>query len=107
MSAMGVLRHGKRLRGTPLDPFGRTEERRQERALIVQFEKLIDEMLNLLTPENHDTAVELAKVPMNIRGYGPVKEANIEKANAQQAELLARLRGQEQFKTVAVIRPAS
>lgn len=106
LSAMGLLKHGKALRGTPLDPFGRNEERRSERALIKQYEKLIDEMLNHLKPENFDTAVALAEVPMSIRGYGPVKEKNLHEARIMQAELLARLRGHE-IRPISVIRPAS
>ncbi|SEM47241.1 indolepyruvate ferredoxin oxidoreductase [Loktanella fryxellensis] len=82
----------KVLRGTPLDPFGRTEERRMERALIAQYEADMDEVLQRLTPTNRETCVALAALPETIRGFGPVKATNAEKAAARRAVLLAELR---------------
>ena len=69
-----MLARLKRLRGTPLDLFGYTAERRAERQLIADYEALIDELLRGLTPDNHATAVELASIPERIRGFGQVKE---------------------------------
>jgi indolepyruvate ferredoxin oxidoreductase len=80
----------KFLRGTAFDPFGRTDERKQERALIGEYERLVGALLADLTPANHGLAVELASVPDDIRGYGHVKQAHLEKAKRKQAELLAR-----------------
>ena len=84
----------KRLRGTPLDPFGRTAERRMERALIAQYERDMEEVIRL-APGNLDAAVALAELPLQIRGFGPVKAANAEKAAARRGELLAALRAGE------------
>ncbi|HYF60320.1 MAG TPA: indolepyruvate ferredoxin oxidoreductase family protein [Burkholderiaceae bacterium] len=93
LHAMRVLARLKRLRGTPFDPFGRTEERRTERALIVEYEALVDEILARLDAGNHAQAVSLAKVVEQIRGFGPVKERNLEKGREAWAQGLARWRG--------------
>ncbi|WP_159709957.1 indolepyruvate ferredoxin oxidoreductase family protein [Geminicoccus flavidas] len=90
--AFRLLRHGKALRFTAFDPFGRTEERRTERALIGQYEALVEELLAGLTPANHALAEELAAIPSRIRGFGHVKERNLRTAKAREAELLARFR---------------
>ena len=87
-----LLRHGKALRGTPLDPFGRTAERRMERALIAEFEADMAEVLPKVTPATLPVARELAELPLTIRGYGPVKEANARKAAARRLALLQALR---------------
>ena len=79
----------KRLRGTPLDPFGRTEERRMERALITEYERDMDAVLPKLTPETRDAILALAELPLQIRGFGPVKAANQQKAAKRREELLA------------------
>jgi indolepyruvate ferredoxin oxidoreductase len=82
----------KGLRGTPLDPFGRTEERRMERALIKQYEADMAEVLPKVTPATHGIAVALAELPLKIRGYGPVKQANEAKAAKEREALLASFR---------------
>jgi len=87
-----VLARMKRLRGTPFDPFGRTDERKMERALIKQFETDMDEILKRLTPEKMEIAVALAELPQSIRGFGPVKQANEVKVAKQREALLAQLR---------------
>jgi indolepyruvate ferredoxin oxidoreductase len=92
--ALRVLARLKRLRGTALDPFGRTAERKMERRLIRDYEALLDEILQKLAPENHARAVELARLPEQIRGFGHVKEANVQRAKAREAELLAAFRGE-------------
>jgi indolepyruvate ferredoxin oxidoreductase len=86
-----VLRHGKILRGTPLDPFGRQAERREERGMIGDYEADLAQALAGLTVANLDTVVALASLPDKVRGYGPVKAANMAKARASRADLLARL----------------
>ena len=63
-----------------------------ERALIKQYEADMAEVLQVLTPDNHDTAVALAALPLDIRGFGPVKEANERKAAKQREALLSQLR---------------
>ena len=85
----GVLKRFKVLRGTPLDPFGRTEERRMERRLIAEFEGLVRDLATTLTGENYGRAVELAKLPEEVRGFGHVKMANVERYEAKKAALLA------------------
>jgi len=92
MRAFALLAKLKFLRGTPLDPFGRSEERRTERRLIEEYEAMLDELIVGLSPENHALAVELAGIPEQIRGYGHIKQANLTAARARQQELLAAFR---------------
>ncbi|MGD9617574.1 MAG: indolepyruvate ferredoxin oxidoreductase family protein [Alphaproteobacteria bacterium] len=87
-----MLARMRRLRGTAFDIFGRTAERRAERHLIVAYETVLDEIERGLSPENHPVAVELARLPLDIRGFGHVKEANLTRAKAKEADLLARFR---------------
>ncbi|MBV8119748.1 MAG: indolepyruvate ferredoxin oxidoreductase family protein [Alphaproteobacteria bacterium] len=87
-----VLARLRRLRGTPFDVFGRSEERRAERRLIAEYEAVIDEIIDRLSTANHLTAVELAAVPLEIRGFGHIKEASIACAKTKEADLLNRLR---------------
>ncbi|GGO52033.1 indolepyruvate ferredoxin oxidoreductase [Roseovarius pacificus] len=82
----------KRLRGTPLDPFGYTAERKMERALIRQYERDMAEVLPKLDDATHDAVVALAGLPLQIRGFGPVKQANEAKAAKRREELLAVIR---------------
>ena len=82
----------KRLRGTALDPFGRTAERRMERALIAQYEADMAEALPLADERTHDAIVALAGLPLQIRGFGPVKAANERKATKRREELLSVIR---------------
>ena len=83
----------KFLRGTAFDPFGRTEERRTERALIQQYRASVEALLARLSKERLDTAVEIARLPLEIRGFGHVKAANLEKVQAKWAALEAGGRG--------------
>jgi len=92
MSAFRVLAKMKGLRGTALDIFGRTEDRRLERQLITDYEALIDEILPHLAAHNHAIAVELAAIPEHIRGYGHVKQRHLKIAKAKEAELVAKYR---------------
>jgi indolepyruvate ferredoxin oxidoreductase len=104
MGAFGLLAKLRFLRGTPLDVFGRTHERRVERALIGEYEALVDELLGKLAADNLAIAVALASLPEEIRGFGHVKARNLEAARAKWTELLARFRGQQ---TAQVIRMPS
>ena len=88
----GFLARLKVLRGTPLDVFGNTPERRTERALIGEYRASIEEALAVLSADTHATAVELARVPERIRGFGHVKERNLAEARASWQTLAARLR---------------
>ncbi|SMC45435.1 indolepyruvate ferredoxin oxidoreductase family protein [Primorskyibacter flagellatus] len=82
----------KGLRGTPLDPFGYTAERKMERALIAQYQADMDEVEKHLSADTMDVAVALAELPLQINGFGPVKMANETKAAKRREELLAMLR---------------
>jgi indolepyruvate ferredoxin oxidoreductase len=90
MRAFRLLAAFKGLRGTALDIFGRTEERKIERALIVEYAATVEELLGKLTPANHALAVEIASIPEMIRGYGHVKMRHLKQAQKQRAELLAK-----------------
>lgn len=92
MGAFKLLARFKGLRGTALDPFGRTEERRQERRLVADYLALIEEFSTSLTAENLSFAIDLARVPEMIRGYGHVKERNMHEAHVRQTALLVNYR---------------
>jgi indolepyruvate ferredoxin oxidoreductase len=79
----------RRLRGTALDIFGRTEERRTERRLIAEYEAAIAGLLPRLEAGNLPQAVEIASIPEQIRGFGHVKERHLKAALARQSELLS------------------
>ncbi|WP_170427811.1 indolepyruvate ferredoxin oxidoreductase family protein [Ruegeria arenilitoris] len=92
-----VLARLKVLRGTPLDIFGYSAERRMERSLIKQYERDIKEVTPLVTPQTRDAVIALAELPLDIRGFGPVLRANEAKAAKRREELLTVIRngGQE------------
>jgi len=92
LGAFRVLARLKGLRGTSFDIFGRTEERRAERQAIVDYEAQLNEIVVGLTAANHPTAVELAALPLEIRGFGHVKEANRQRAAAKAESLITRFR---------------
>jgi indolepyruvate ferredoxin oxidoreductase len=88
MPAFKLLAKMKVLRGTPLDIFGRSAERKMERKLIDEYEATVKTLLNSLTPDNHALAVEIASIPDAIRGYGHIKDKAIAEAKAKEATLL-------------------
>ena len=88
-SPLRVLARAKVLRGTPLDPFGWMAARRQERELIAWYRELVDSLLAGLNAQTFATAVEVAEVAREIRGYEGVKAASVERAKAWVAERLA------------------
>lgn len=88
--AMGVLAGMKGLRGTALDPFGRTEERKTERALIVEYRQCIETLLKDLSADKLALAVEIASIPEEVRGYGHVKERNLAAARTKWQGLMQR-----------------
>ena len=92
LPAFRALAKLKFLRGTALDPFGRSRERRTERKLIEDYQATLDEVLARLTPENHHLAVGLAVIPEKIRGFGYVKERHLAAARADEAALLEQFR---------------
>jgi indolepyruvate ferredoxin oxidoreductase len=89
---LAVLAKFKGVRGTWLDPFGHTTERRLERRLITDFERTVEELECGLRADNLDLAVEIAALPATIRGYGHVKRRNIDAAVTREAALLAQFR---------------
>jgi indolepyruvate ferredoxin oxidoreductase len=92
-SAFGLLARMKGLRGTALDIFGRTGERRMERALIAEYRACIEELLQGLNAGNLALAVEIARIPEEIRGYGHVKERHLKAARPKWDGLMAQWRG--------------
>ncbi len=105
LRVMRWLAMGKRVRGTWLDPFGRTAERCMERALAERYAEMIAMLLRKLAPETLETAVELASLPEGIRGFGHVKLDSLRRVVAREAELMQRL-GEEALLVQAVPRSA-
>ncbi|MDE2566834.1 MAG: 2-oxoacid:acceptor oxidoreductase family protein, partial [Burkholderiales bacterium] len=91
-SAFGLLARLKGLRGTPFDPFGRSAERREERALIPEYRACIEELLGTLDAGNRALAAEIARIPDDIRGYGHVKARHLQAARAKWQGLMQRWR---------------
>ncbi|MDE2198685.1 MAG: indolepyruvate ferredoxin oxidoreductase family protein [Rhodospirillales bacterium] len=91
MTAFRLLAPLRVLRGTRLDPFGRSEERRAERALIGDYEVAVEHILKTLSPETLPVAVALASLPERIRGFGHIKEKAMREAADERARLLGRL----------------
>jgi indolepyruvate ferredoxin oxidoreductase len=93
MTGFRLLARMKGLRGTRWDVFGYSAERKMERRLIVDYEALLDEIARRLTPETHEVVTALAALPEQIRGFGPVKLASVEKTRLKKKQLLEALRG--------------
>jgi len=90
--AMPVLARLKRLRATPFDIFGYSAERKMERELIRAYEADMELVLRDLTPDRLQSAIALAELPLQIRGFGPVKVENVHKARSQRDAVLAAFR---------------
>ncbi len=101
-TAFGWLARLKFLRGTAFDPFGRTDERREERKLIADYETVLDELLAGLDDSRLRLAVDIASLPEHIRGYGHVKHAHVQAARRRGDELLARWRNPKVLDIVQV-----
>jgi indolepyruvate ferredoxin oxidoreductase len=101
LPAMKLLAQGRRLRGTALDLFGRTAERRMERELVAAYRARIEALLPALDAHRLKTACEIAALPLSMRGFGHVKMANVALARAREAELL------HKFDPSAYPRPAA
>ncbi|MBU6511736.1 MAG: indolepyruvate ferredoxin oxidoreductase family protein [Betaproteobacteria bacterium] len=95
-TALRLLRHGKVLRGSAFDPFGRSEERRAERALIQRYRESVESLLAGLRADNLDLAVRVAEMPSRIAGYGPVKQRSMEQVLPQWEALLQQWRAAAQ-----------
>jgi indolepyruvate ferredoxin oxidoreductase len=90
MSGMRLLAGARRIRGSWLDVFGKTAERRMERELIDHYENRMLELLPRITEDNMDVAIEIAAIPERIRGFGHVKIASMALAREREMELLHR-----------------
>jgi indolepyruvate ferredoxin oxidoreductase len=91
LSVFKVLAKFRFLRGTALDIFARSPDRKLERELIASYEKDVAAVLGALSPITADTALELLQLPDRIRGYGPVKEKAASDAEKRRAQLIADL----------------
>jgi len=103
LQAFRALAKLKGLRGTALDLFGYSAERRMERRLVTEYEALISEVLTRLAPHNHALALDLARVPEHIRGFGHVKERHVKQAKEHEARVLAAFREARPTATVTPI----
>ena len=100
LTAFKGLARLKGLRGTALDPFGRSAERREERALIGQYQDLIEELLPNLNPASKARALQLAVLPEGIKGFGHVKARHLAAVRQRWSELLAQWRGAATITTI-------
>jgi indolepyruvate ferredoxin oxidoreductase len=87
-----LLARLKGLRGSALDVFGKTEERRMERQLLADYEACIAELLKNLNVDKQPLAAEIARIPEEIRGYGHVKERHVKAARAKWDGLMVKWR---------------
>jgi indolepyruvate ferredoxin oxidoreductase len=92
-TAFSMLAKMKGLRGTAFDVFGYSDERRAERAAIAAYEANVDRLLGGLTAANATLAIEIASLPLSVRGYGPVKHKAAKEAAAKEAALWAKWPG--------------
>ena len=92
LHGLRILARLKRLRGTRLDPFRHSAERRLERRLLGEYEVLVAELADHLTPANHAIAIELAGLPEEIRGYGHIRKDSAEQVKRREAGLIAAFR---------------
>ena len=87
-----ALREARRLRGTPLDPFGRTQLRRIERELVIEYRQDVQTALRSLTPDTQEEIAEIAALTAAIRGYEQIKLENVERYRSAMTDALDRLR---------------
>lgn len=102
-----VLSKFKRLRGTGIDPFGYTHERRTERQLIDDYQKLLTTVMGAVTENNLKTAIDLLSLPEQIRGYGYVKERNLNGVRSRWDSLYAEFAAIELKKTCEPAAPSA
>ena len=101
MTLFSMLAKLKALRGTRLDPFGRSEERKAERALIATYEQDVAQLLPRVTAANIDLAADILALPDQIRGFGPVKQAAMAEYRTDRDHLWTEFKGEKQNKSVA------
>src|SRR3546814_12667067 len=101
--AFTLLARFKGLRGTAVDIFSYTEERKMERALMDHYEAKMEMVADELTPANHAVAVELASLPAQIRGSGHIKEASVEKVRALETMVLKKFQDEKRARAGEVL----
>ena len=87
------------LRSTAFDPFGRTEERRQERQLAKEYVRWLEDLLPRFTEADFDAALGLARLREQVRGFGPVKQASMASADMRRESPMQRLYAKKQTST--------
>jgi indolepyruvate ferredoxin oxidoreductase len=107
LTGFKVLAKLKGLRGTALDVFGKTQERQMERALIGEYTASMDTLLETLNASNHAVAVDVARIPELIKGFGHVKERNVKTARLQWAGLMKDFASASQPPSVETAHPAA
>jgi indolepyruvate ferredoxin oxidoreductase len=98
-----ILAPLKIVRGSIFDVFGYTEERRTERAMIVKYEKMLEEIADTLTADNYELALARVNAPIQIRGYGHVKEQSIAKVNADLDKLSKQYYSAGKIKSIPIV----
>ncbi len=88
MSSFKILAKYKTQRGSKFDIFGYSSERKMERALIEDYKNTIESLLSNITTDNRHFASAIARLPDEIRGFGPVKEQAYKKAEDKKKNLL-------------------
>lgn len=106
MPAFRALARLRFLRGTALDIFGRSAERKQERADIQDYLRLLDDLCPKLDSSNYSTVLELAQLPASLRGFGHVKDHNREQLRVRQSALMQRLLDDAGTKAVKIVNAA-
>jgi indolepyruvate ferredoxin oxidoreductase len=101
-----ALRGSRRLRGTALDPFGHTEIRRLERALIAEYRGLVTRAVDGLAPSNAAVVLQIVQLPDMVRGYEHIKLANVERMRERATELLHELDAPSTGEAVLELIPA-
>jgi indolepyruvate ferredoxin oxidoreductase len=86
-AAFHALHRMKRLRGTPLDVFGWHRDRRTERAVIMEYQRLVEEIVDPISGVAYEVQVRIVESALAIKGYGPIKEAAIQRWRREVAEL--------------------
>ena len=99
--ALKIMARLKGLRGTPLDIFGYTAERRGERKAVKTYERMADELIQGLTADKIGLAAEIARLPLKVRGFGHVKEANAQAVAKEEAALMSQFRAPDAPKAQA------
>jgi len=87
-TSFSTLEKMKALRGTPADVFGYNKERRMERELIKWFNGLISQCAAGYSADNKEQWLQIMKSPMDIRGYGPVKDLSVKQVRSSVEKLL-------------------